>query len=180
MKNRTCQSLFPALPVAISWVLAGCGSGPSVGPSQLPPTPAPPVVRSVISQGSFTNLSPNSGVNFLLTTTATGVLDATVDWTFAASQIDIYVLKAGTCSVTQYNARQCQFIVSSETPTPKPRVITTASLAPGAYELLIINFGTNVEAVSYQAGLTTGGASAAGVGKPVAAESRLLRGLVHP
>ncbi len=180
MKSLTRQCLFLGLPVAIACVLAGCGSG--TGPPTHPstPTPAPPVVRTVISQGSFTDLSPNNGVTFALTTTVTGVLDATVDWTFAASQLDIYILRAGTCSVAQYNARQCQFIVSSETPTPKPRVLTTPSLAPGAYELLVINFGTQVEAVSFQAGLTTGGVSASNVGKPVPAASRLLRGFIGP
>jgi len=179
MKGLTRQCLFLGLPVSIAYVLAGCGTSvhQPTGPST--PTP-PPVVRSVISQGSFTDLSPRSGVTFALTTSTSGILDATVDWTFAASQIDIYILKAGTCSVAQYNARQCQFIVSSETPTPKPRVLTAPSLGAGAYELLVINFGTQVESVSYQVGLTTGGASATDVGKPIPAAAGLHQGFVRP
>jgi hypothetical protein len=72
-----------------------------------------------------------------------------VDWTFAASVIGVYVVPAGTCTLDQFNARTCNFLVRSET-TTKPRKLSTSNFAAGSYTLLIANFATQDESLSLQ------------------------------
>ena len=74
-------------------------------------------------------------------TTTTGRLDVTVDWTFASSAIWVYVVSAGSCNLAGFNARSCNFLLRSESGA-KPRKVSVANFAPGSYDLLLANFAT--------------------------------------
>jgi len=87
------------------------------------------------------------------TTTVTGRLDVTADWTFATNNIDVYVTR-GTCTIEQVNQGTCPYAASSESTTAKPEVLTASSLAPGTYTLMVGNRGPTVESASYQVVLT--------------------------
>ncbi len=92
------------------------------------------------------------------TTTATGTLDVTVDWTFASNDVDIYLTQGEqACTIAQFNARQYEFLASSESFTAKPEKVSAPGAAAGPYRLYIGNRGPTQEAVSYQVVLTTGG-----------------------
>ena len=76
--------------------LAGCSGGssssntpttPTPTPTPAPP-PAPTPVTNVIIQGSI-GVPPSTLVFIPFTTTATGTVGATVDWTFATSDLDV-------------------------------------------------------------------------------------------
>jgi len=153
--------------------LAACGgnSGPTT-PTAVPAVVAPPPpVTTVIAQGTFAGLGTGSGwVSQPLSTTSAGRLEVTVDWTFARTDLDVYVLRgtSATCTPAQFNAHQCDFAGFSESTTSKPERVTVANAPAGTYTILVINWGPDQESFSYQAALTTGGtaASAATQGRP--------------
>jgi hypothetical protein len=84
----------PAL-VAVSPVvsLGGCG-GSSSTPTPVPtPTPTPPPVARVVMEGSEHGLEALTLLWVPFMTSATGALDATVDWTSASNDVDVYLAK---------------------------------------------------------------------------------------
>jgi hypothetical protein len=90
------------------------------------------------------------------TTSVSGRLDVTVDWTFPSSQIGIYVVPANSCAPNQLDARACNFLIRSEPTTAKPRRVSATNVAPASYELLIANFTDRDESVAAQVVLSTG------------------------
>jgi hypothetical protein len=101
------------------------------------------------------------------TTARTGNLEATVDWTFAANDIDVLMTR-GDCSFEQAEAGQCTVLVFSLSTTAKPERIRVESAAAGAYTLFVENTGPGDESVSFQVVLTP--TTAAGL--PPSASSR--------
>ena len=146
--------------LALVVVLPGCGGGdgPPTGPSS--PTPPPTPVRTVIDSGSE-GLSVEHFIVIPFTTSGVGTLDATVDWTFSADLLLMYVTQ-GTCTGTQFAADacpdqpscECRFAVRSENPFEKPRVMTIANAAAGPYTLIVWNLGPRDESISYTIALT--------------------------
>jgi hypothetical protein len=85
---------------------------------------------------------------FPFSTSTPGHLDVTVDWTFPASPIGVYIVQ-GACNLEQFNARTCNFLLRSES-GPKPRRASTSNVAAGSYTLLIANFASQQESVAVQ------------------------------
>jgi hypothetical protein len=134
-------------------VLPGCG-GDSTPTTPATPAPTPtPCTQSVVRQvnGSLESLTL---VYIPFTTNASGRLDITVDWTFAATPLGVYVVNAGTCPIDQFNADTCTYLVSSET-FVKPRKVSVPNAAAGNYELLVANFSDTDESVSGQVVLSS-------------------------
>ncbi|HUG55421.1 MAG TPA: hypothetical protein VMR21_17580 [Vicinamibacteria bacterium] len=146
--------------VAMSLLAACGGSGGTTAPSTpvaAPPPPAP--VRTIVSQGSGSVEAHVLG-SIPFTTTSSGTLDFTVDWTSPQSLIAVYVAR-GACEFDQFLAGACDLLLRSETMVPKPKVLQIPSAAAGSYVLLIGNPGDEDESVSFQIGLTsTPGAAA--------------------
>lgn len=177
MKTRIPTAL------ALAALLAACGGGGgslATTPTILP-TPAPAPVSTVISQGSGSVPSKNvAPVTF--STTATGTLGVTVDWTFPSNDVDIFIVRGtAPCTLTTFNNRTCGFIATSESTTQKPEKLSINNLAAGAYTLYVGNFGSSDESVAWQIVLTTGlgtsgsSLSGSGVGGPVGAKGALDR-----
>ncbi len=156
--------LLPVVVVGSVLGLPGCNK--STAPTAVAtPTPAP--VRGVLGTISFDRFDTDIYVGVPLPLSQGGILDVTVDWTFQNSWIYVYIAK-GTCTYEQLAKKLCPYIVSSETQFPKPRVVVTPPIAPGTYTLVIYNVpatkenkklgigSENVEAVSFQIGLTVG------------------------
>jgi hypothetical protein len=115
-----------------------------------------------------------------------GVLDVTVDWTYADTWMYVYLGKT-SCDYSQLAARTCPFLVKSETQKPKPRVLYTETLDPGTYYLILYNVpwdphtrtgSDNTEAVSFQLGLTLAASGqrstdAVHLGRPITVSPRL-------
>ena len=166
---RRTATLMAGLVLTV--MLGGCGSGGPTTVSSPTPPPPPPPTRSVI-QGGAGVLPTRTIVRNIFTTPSNGTLDITVDWTIASSPIGVYVVRQA-CTLDQFNARACNFVIMSEI-TQKPRKITLPSFGAGTYELLIANFAAVDESVSYEIGLTTGaGASAAATGRSAARDPRI-------
>jgi len=159
MKSGLTRSVRLTVAGALVAALAGCG-GDSARPPVVVTTPEP--VRAILSQTSFSGFQSGIWVSLELILSQKGVLDITVDWT--APDTWMYVFFGNTnCSYAQLDNRSCPFLISSETRTPKPRVLYTATLEPGTYYLVLYNVerdpltGTgsdNTESVAIQLGLT--------------------------
>ena len=95
-------------------------------------------------------------IYFPFTTTATGTIGVTVDWTFATNDIDVYLARGTTtCSLEQFNSRQCTWLGSAESTTAKPERLSVPNLAAGPYTLYVVNWGNTQESMSYQITLTS-------------------------
>ncbi len=133
-------------------------------------TPTPAAVRGVLGTLAFDRFESGVYVGIPLPLSQGGILDVTVDWTYKDSWIFVYVAR-GTCNYEQLSGKTCPYIVSSETQFPKPRVVVTQPISAGTYTLVLYNVektgvnrrlgigSDNVEAVSFQIGLTVGGAA---------------------
>jgi hypothetical protein len=131
--------------LALAWLSACGGGGGSPTSSNVVATPQPCTQSTVFQgQGSF-GASTLDAETF--TTTTTGRLDVTVDWTFATSDIGVYVVPANSCGLAAFNARTCNFLIRSESGA-KPRKVSLANLSPGTYDLLLGNFASQTESMS--------------------------------
>lgn len=131
--------------LALALMLPACG-GSSSPVTTTPPTTTPPCTQTTVAQDSGP-VEALTLVGGTLTTATTGRLDVTVDWTFSSSDIGVYLTTRNSCSGDQFNAGTCTFIFQSEGGA-KPRKVSAANLAAGAYDLLIANFSEQDESVS--------------------------------
>jgi hypothetical protein len=153
MLNRKFSTRFWALAAALgaALVFPACGGNPITTPSPPPPT-MPPCSQTTVFQGGAA-FPPSTLDTESFSTSTTGRLDVTLDWTFPASQLGVYVVQ-GACNLQQFNARNCNFILRSDS-GPKPRKVSASNVAPGSYALLIANFGSQNESVSTQVVLSS-------------------------
>ena len=184
---RSCGALL--LTAGLGLALVGCGEdGP--GPCPQGQTGVPPNCQVVCPAGTLppdcrvdcttTNVYQDSGgigARFLMyddfSVPDSGRLDVTLDWTAASSSIGFYLVPANTCTLEEFNARSCNFLVRSEPSATKPKKISTPNFTAGNYRWMIGNFSTDQESVSLQVVLQkgTGCAPLAG-GRPSAAAVR--------
>jgi hypothetical protein len=157
-------SRFAALIAATVLVssLAGCGGDGGGSPT---PVPSSGPTRQQAGQGTF-NLAdsdvairqtgiPDFGT-VAITLNVTGTLEAIVDWSSAANDIDVYFFR-GNCNPTQILAQVCGGpFAQSESATAKPERLSATGLSPGAYTLVIASVeGNSAEAGSYQIFVTS-------------------------
>jgi len=155
---RTITSRYLSLAL-LALALPGCGGNDTTTPTPTPtPTPAPSVT-TLIEEGSFSGLEAQFLAAIPFDTTSTGTIEATVDWTFASDNVEVYLVR-GSCTVDQFNDLTCPFVAFSESPTAKPERIRATNQGPGSFNLYIGNRGPDEEAVSFQIFLTTGGSGA--------------------
>jgi hypothetical protein len=138
-----------AAPSVLAALLQACGGGGSPT-TTTPTTTQPPCTQSVVLQSGFQGLGSYILVDLPFTTTATGRLDVTVDWTWASSPRAVYLVR-GSCSIDQVNARTCDFVLRSEpSTTPKPHRLSASNVAAGSFDLMVGNAGTQDESVTAQ------------------------------
>jgi hypothetical protein len=138
--------------LSLALCLTGCGS--STNPTTVTTTTTlPPCTQTLLKQDSG-SLPSKVLVNEAITAPSAGRLDLNVDWTFPSSPVGVYVVPGGTCSLDQFNARTCNFLVQSEPPGPKPRKLSV-SITAGSYTVIIANFATVQESLAFQAVLSS-------------------------
>ena len=162
---------------ALALSLAGCG-GSNDGPTAAP-TPVPTPTPTLCTQ---TNVAQDAGgipgrtlVYDDFSVPDSGRLDVTMDWTNASSQVGFYLVPVNTCTLEEFNANTCTFLIESETMV-KPRKISTANFAAGNYRWMVANYSEGDESVSLQIVLSKGTCPALGV--PPAASER--SGIARP
>ena len=139
-------------------LLPACGGDSGSGPTPVPtpaPTPAPP---QVVLAGNRA-LPAGSATGAAFNTDRTGTIEATVDYTFASSDIVVLIAR-GNCTADLFLADQCVYAATSLS-GPKPRVVTVPGAAAGTYTLIVGNLGAVDEAIATQVLLRPGAAGAA-------------------
>lgn len=171
MTNRkhpvATMACLPILLVGLS----ACGGGESKNPVVVStPTPPPPPVTRVIDQESFALEALTLGTE-VFTTTTTGTLGITVDWTFASSDVDIFLVRGNDpCTLEMFLGGTCPFLATEESLTMKPEKLTVPNVTAGTYTLYIANFSEDDESLACQITLTTasgavGGSESASAGR---------------
>jgi hypothetical protein len=119
------------------------------------PTPSP----THVIQGQE-RLDNRQEVKFDLETTAAGTLDITVGYVYDDSWINVF-LTDRLCGYPQFQRDECDYLVKSGGPGPRPRTLRASGVKPGTYSLFVTNDGPHDEQLSYQVFLTaTAGFSA--------------------
>jgi hypothetical protein len=156
---------------------SGCGSNPTDPSCRPSPSPSTVTTRPpfVLDHGEGT-LPARFVLIRPVATTETGTFDVTVDWTFAANDIDVYLAR-GTCSFDQIVADQCAIAAASESTTAKPEKIRLANQPAGTYTLIVGNVGPGQESIAYQVVFTPGTTSA---GAPAGSASSHVVGTRSP
>jgi hypothetical protein len=140
--------------VFIATLNSGCGNNSSpVAPTPVA-TPAPAPVSETVFQSTFSDLLPTEVALGQFTTDKTGTIDATVDWTFAADGIDVFI-SSGLCTAEQFNSGSCPFLAVSTTQGAKPKKLSISGASPGSYTIYVGNLGPNKESGVVTVKLTT-------------------------
>ena len=140
-------------------VLSGCGGGGgSTGAPSTLPTPVP-CTQNVVFQGSASGFPAHAADFETFTTTTTGRLDVTLDWTHSSSFMGVFVFQ-GPCSFTQFKAGACSYLLQMSSP-PKPLKGSVASLPAGSYGLIVVNGSDAKESISTQLVLSSSSCPAA-------------------
>jgi hypothetical protein len=159
MSGLKTKMVSGSLAATLALALSACGGG-GVTPAPLPtPTPTPVPPPRVVSHGSI-GLEAGMVLRTVFTTTLSGRLDATVNWTFVEDDLDVYVTP-GVCTFEQFFGGQCPPAGFSESETAKPEAVTVQGAAPGSYTLFVGNLGPRDESLSWQVVLTPGAAATA-------------------
>jgi predicted small lipoprotein YifL len=157
--------------LAVAVVAASLGACGSNGPGKCPDgtTGVPPNCMSIQVALPCTQTTVESGAgpakartlyHFDFSVPDSGRLDITMDWTNPASPVGIYLVPANTCTLAEFNARTCNFLVRSEPSSVKPRKISVANFNAGNYRWLLGTFGDTDESISYQFVLSKGSCAA--------------------
>ena len=145
--------------ILLAIALPGCGSSTtgSLNPTPIPtPTPAPPTgVATLIDEDNFSGLGAQFLAGIPFDTTISGTIEATVDWTFARDNVEVYLVR-GSCTIDEFNNDTCPCAAFSESTTAKPERIRATNQNAGSFTLYIGNRGPDEESVSFQIFLTPG------------------------
>ncbi len=133
--------------LVLAVTLPGCGSSSPTQSVTTTTTTLPPCTQNIVFHGSG-SVPAKTVDTETFTTSATARVDVTVDWTFPASVIGVYVVQGG-CTLDQFNARSCNFLIRSDS-GPKPRKVSASNVAAGTYSLLLANFASQEESLSLQ------------------------------
>jgi hypothetical protein len=143
-----------------------CGANPLAAGCPPPPTTTLPAQRPpIVLDGGSGTLEFLTALFRPLGTTETGSLEATVDWTFPANDVDIFIAR-GNCSFDQFVSEQCAIAASAVSTTTKPERARLANQPAGTYTVVIANFGPGDESIAYQVVFTAGTSAASAAGSP--------------
>lgn len=132
--------------------LTACGGGSSSPTTPAVTTPPAPV-RSVIGNFTFSLGPIGLAQPVEVTVTGSGTIDATVQWTFASNDVDLF-LTDRNCNATQYlQLANCNILARADSFTNKPEVIRVTA-STGVYRLFVYNDGPGSEAGTLVVGFT--------------------------
>jgi hypothetical protein len=144
---------------ALALSLTGCGGGsdsPTAAPTPVA-TPVPCTQTSAYQDAAGVPARTLLYDDFSVP--ESGRLDVTMDWTNASSTMGFYLVPVNSCTLDEFNARSCNFLIRSET-NVKPRKVSLANFTAGNYRWIIGNFSTSDEAASLQIVLSKGSCAA--------------------
>jgi hypothetical protein len=145
--SRRLQFLCCAFVLTLG---SACGDS---GNTPTSPLGGSPCAQTTILQGTGSLPAYTADVE-PITTTKSGRLDVSLDWTSVSSTMLIAVAQ-DPCTFDQFQAGTCKMVVNSSSP-PKPLKASVSDLAAGTYVLFIGNVNSAAESVSLQVVSSTG------------------------
>jgi len=143
--------------------LGACGGSDGPGTCPAGQTGVPPNCVAIAPPCTQSSVYNNSGpveaetlVYLDFSVPETGRLDMTLDWTHASSLMGVYLVPANTCTLDQFNAQSCSYLVRSDPPGPKPRKVSATNLAAGNYRWIVANYSNVQESAVLQIVLSKG------------------------
>jgi len=154
MTRQTRSGRTGALAGALALVvgLTGCGGG-STTPNPPPVNNPPAPVRSVIGNFTFSLGSVGLAQPVEVTVSGNGTMDATVQWSFASNDVDLYLTDRNCNATSIFNLGNCNVMARADSFTNKPEVIRQ-TLSTGVYRLWVYNDGPGSESGTLVVGFT--------------------------
>lgn len=115
-----------------------CPAGTTGTPPNCVAIPSPCTQSTVLNESG--PLDPRTLVYDDFSVPDSGRLDVTMDWTFASSPVGFYLVPVNTCTLDEFNARRCTFLIRSEPSTVKPRKVSQPNFSAGNYRWIVANF----------------------------------------
>ena len=152
-RSGRAVSALGALTLVIG--LTACGGDSGSGPTTPPVTTPPPPVRQVIGNFTFSlgAVEMTRPVEVTVSGSGTGTVDATVQWTFAANDVDLFLTDRNCGATSIFNLGNCNILARADSFTIKPEVISTR-LGAGVYRLYVYNDGPGGESGTLIVGFT--------------------------
>ncbi len=135
--------------------LATCGGGGSSTPTPVASTPTQ-TVRTVLGNTTF-ELRPGSATFKSYDNPPIGTMDATLDWSNAANQLDFYATDGRCPGFPDLQAGRCTVLARAEGAGKPKRVTFSNTAANAVYNFWIYNRGTTIESGAVEIGVTTTG-----------------------
>lgn len=151
---RSALGLTSAFALVVGLTACGGGSSGPTSSSSGNNNPPPPV-RSVIGNFTFSlqPLAMTQPVEVTVSGSGTGTVDATVQWTFASNDVDLFLTDRNCGATSIFNIGNCNILARADSFTNKPEVITR-QLGAGVYRLYVYNDGPGGEAGTLVVGFT--------------------------
>ena len=150
-RSRRVGALAGALALVVG--LTACGGGGSSTSATPPVTNPPAPVRSVIGNFTFSLGSIALAQPVEVTVSGNGTMDATVQWTFAGNDVDLYLTDRSCNATSIFNLGNCNVMSRADSFTNKPEVIRQ-TLSTGVYRLWVYNDGPGSESGTLVVGFT--------------------------
>jgi hypothetical protein len=131
-------------------------------------TPSTPCVQTTLLRGSG-QIPANTADFETFTTTASGRVDLSADWTLTSTVVALAVAQS-PCTFDQLKANQCTLLLNSTSP-PKPLKGSIANLAPATYVLIVGNGNSVDDVISLQVVLNTGSCPAPSLATAIQSQS---------
>jgi len=142
------------LVLAGAITLSACGDGVTP-PTQFPsPSPTPPPLETIVIYGDSGGVPPDSAIAIDFGIPSAGTVEATVDWTFASSDVWVAMTTRACDDFMQAFLGQCSHIGTPNLGNLKPKTVSGAVTQGGPGRLWIANFATVNESMAIQITLT--------------------------
>lgn len=132
--------------------LTACGGGGSTGSTPVVTNPPAPV-RSVIGNFTFSLGPLGLAQPVEVTVSGSGTVDATVQWTFPANDVDLFLTDRNCNATSIFNLGNCNILARADSFTNKPEVIRVTA-STGVYRLYVYNDGPGSESGTLVVGFT--------------------------
>jgi hypothetical protein len=156
--NAMQKSVTLAGALALALTLGGCGSngetnctenplGPGCPPS---PSPSPTPAQPVVIYGDSGGVPADTAVAIDFAIPSAGTVAATVDWTFASSDVWVAMTTTACDDFIEAFLGQCAHIGTPNLGNSKPKTVTGSVTQATAGRLWIANFATVDESMAVQ------------------------------
>lgn len=166
--NAMQKSVTMAGVLALALTLGGCGPGENpcgqnplgAGCPQASPSPSPTPLPLIVIYGDSGSVPADSAIAIDFSIPNAGTVAATVDWTFASSDVWVVMTTNACNDFVQAFLGQCGQIGSPNLGNSKPKTVTGSVTQATSARLWIANFATVDESMAVQITLArTGSAS---------------------